>query len=67
MIMNDDLRDMIMRNASPDELRDAARSFGMVTAPRRGHEGRLRGCDHRRRSRSAKPFWRLIRSDNRQA
>ena len=31
MIMNDDLRDMIMRNASTDELRDAARSFGMVT------------------------------------
>ncbi|HWB09108.1 MAG TPA: ATPase, T2SS/T4P/T4SS family [Pirellulales bacterium] len=31
MIMNDDLRDMIMRNASRDELRDAARGFGMVT------------------------------------
>ena len=31
MIMNDDLRDMIMRNASTDELRDAARSYGMVT------------------------------------
>ena len=31
MIMNDDMRDMIMRNASTDELRDAARSFGMVT------------------------------------
>ncbi|HEX4142711.1 MAG TPA: ATPase, T2SS/T4P/T4SS family [Pirellulales bacterium] len=31
MIMNDDLRDMIMRNASRDELRDAARSYGMVT------------------------------------
>ena len=29
--MNDDLRDMIMRNASRDELRDAARGFGMVT------------------------------------
>jgi type IV pilus assembly protein PilB len=31
MIMNDDLRDMIMRSASTDELRDAARSYGMVT------------------------------------
>jgi type IV pilus assembly protein PilB len=31
MLMNDDLRDMIMRNASTDELREAARSIGMVT------------------------------------
>ncbi len=31
MIMNDNLRDMIMQNCSRDELRDAARSFGMVT------------------------------------
>jgi type IV pilus assembly protein PilB len=30
LIMNDDLRDLIMRNASRDELRDAARSFGMI-------------------------------------
>ena len=30
MIMNDDLRDMIMRNASTDELRDRAKSFGMT-------------------------------------
>ena len=30
MIMNDDLRDMIMRNASTDELRERARGFGMV-------------------------------------
>jgi type IV pilus assembly protein PilB len=30
MIINDDLRDMIMRNASTDELRDAAKSYGMV-------------------------------------
>jgi type IV pilus assembly protein PilB len=29
MIMNDDLRDMIMRNASRDDLREAARSYGM--------------------------------------
>lgn len=31
MVMNDDLRDMVMRNASRDELRDAARSYGMVS------------------------------------
>jgi type IV pilus assembly protein PilB len=31
MIMNDNLRDMIMQNASRDELRDTARSFGMVS------------------------------------
>ncbi len=31
MIMNDDLRDMVMQNATTDELRDAARHFGMVT------------------------------------
>jgi type IV pilus assembly protein PilB len=30
MVMNDDLRDMVMRNASRDELREAARSYGMV-------------------------------------
>ncbi len=31
MMMNDDIRDMIMRNASTDELRAAARGIGMVT------------------------------------
>jgi type IV pilus assembly protein PilB len=31
LIMNDDMRDMIMRNASTDELREAARGYGMVT------------------------------------
>jgi type IV pilus assembly protein PilB len=31
MVMNDDLRDMIMRSASTDEIRDAARGYGMVT------------------------------------
>jgi type IV pilus assembly protein PilB len=31
MIMNDDLREMIMNNASTDELRERAREFGMVT------------------------------------
>ena len=31
MILNDDLRDMIMSNCSTDELRDKARTFGMIT------------------------------------
>jgi type IV pilus assembly protein PilB len=31
MIMNDDLREMIMRNCSTDELRDRAKGYGMVT------------------------------------
>ena len=31
MIMNDELRDMIIRNASTDELRQVARGHGMVT------------------------------------
>lgn len=31
MLLNDDLRDMIMSNCSTDELRDKAREYGMVT------------------------------------
>ncbi len=31
MVLNDNLRDMIMKDASTEELRDAARSYGMVT------------------------------------
>jgi len=31
MIVNDDVRDMIIQNAPTDELREAARGFGMVT------------------------------------
>jgi type IV pilus assembly protein PilB len=31
MIINDEIRDMIMANASTDELREVARSRGMVT------------------------------------
>jgi type IV pilus assembly protein PilB len=31
MVMNDDLRDMIMRNASTDDLRSRAQSYGMIT------------------------------------
>ncbi len=31
MIMNDDLREMILKGASTDEMREAARGYGMVT------------------------------------
>ena len=31
MILNDDMRDMIINNAATDELREAARRNGMVT------------------------------------
>ncbi|MCA9168873.1 MAG: pilus assembly protein PilB, partial [Planctomycetales bacterium] len=31
MIMNDDLREMVLKGSSTDEMRDAARGYGMVT------------------------------------
>ncbi|HZZ78061.1 MAG TPA: ATPase, T2SS/T4P/T4SS family [Gemmataceae bacterium] len=31
MVMNEDLREMVLRNASTDDLRDKARSYGMIT------------------------------------
>ena len=31
MVMNDDLRDMILQGASTDELRDKAKEYGMIT------------------------------------
>src|SRR5690606_26117234 len=43
MIMNDELREMIMRNASTDELRDRARSYGMVTLRDAGLEYAFQG------------------------
>ena len=50
LIMNDELRDMIMRNASTEDLREAARSNGMVTLRESGMEGIFGGPDDRRRS-----------------
>lgn len=43
MIFNDDLRDMVMRNASTDELRDKARSYGMVSLRDAGLEFAYQG------------------------
>jgi type IV pilus assembly protein PilB len=43
LIMNDDMRDMIMKNASRDELRDAARSFGMVALRDAGMDAAYEG------------------------
>jgi type IV pilus assembly protein PilB len=39
MVMNDDLRDMIMRNASTEDLREKARSQGMITLRDSGMQG----------------------------
>ena len=43
MIMNDDLREMIMRNASRDDLREAARNFGMVSLRDAGMDAAMEG------------------------
>jgi type IV pilus assembly protein PilB len=43
MILNDDLRDMVMRNASTDELRVASRNIGMVTLREAGLEAVYEG------------------------
>ena len=43
MIFNDDMRDMVMRNASTDELRDKARSYGMVSLRDAGLEFAYQG------------------------
>jgi type IV pilus assembly protein PilB len=43
MVMNDDLRDLVMQNASRDELRDAARSFGMVALRDAGMDAAYEG------------------------
>jgi type IV pilus assembly protein PilB len=43
LIMNDELRDMVMRNASTEDLREAARRNGMVTLRDSGMEGVFSG------------------------
>ncbi|MGC3969282.1 MAG: GspE/PulE family protein [Pirellulales bacterium] len=43
MVFNDDLREMIMHNASTEELRDKARSYGMVTLRDAGLEFAFQG------------------------
>jgi type IV pilus assembly protein PilB len=43
LIMNDEMRDMIMRNASTEELREAARRNGMITLRESGMEGIFTG------------------------
>ena len=44
LIMNDEMRDMIMRNASTEELREVARRHGMVTLRDSGMEGIFSGA-----------------------
>ena len=43
LIMNDEMRDMIIRNASTEELREAARRNGMVTLRESGMESIFMG------------------------
>jgi len=43
LLMNDDLRDMVMRNASTEDLREAARKSGMVTLRDSGMQGIFAG------------------------
>jgi type IV pilus assembly protein PilB len=43
MILNDDLRDMIMRNASRDDLREAARGYGMISLRDAGMDASFAG------------------------
>ena len=43
LIMNDELRDMIMRNASTEDLREAARRHGMKTLRDSGMDGMFNG------------------------
>ncbi len=43
LLMNDDLRDMVMRNASTEDLREAARKAGMVTLRDSGMQGIFAG------------------------
>jgi type IV pilus assembly protein PilB len=43
LVMNDDLRDMVMRNASTEDLREAARKAGMMTLRENGMESMFAG------------------------
>ena len=43
LVMNDELRDMVMRNASTEDLREAARRAGMVTLRDSGMESIYNG------------------------
>ncbi len=43
MVMNDEIRDMIMRNASTDEIRERARNYGMVALRDAGMEAAFAG------------------------
>jgi type IV pilus assembly protein PilB len=44
LVMNDELRDMVMRNASTEDLREAARRAGMVTLRDSGMDGIFNGA-----------------------
>ncbi|MGC4003932.1 MAG: hypothetical protein QM811_12725 [Pirellulales bacterium] len=43
MVMNDDLRDMVIRNATTDEIRDKATEYGMITLRKAGMNAVFKG------------------------
>jgi type IV pilus assembly protein PilB len=43
LVMNDELRDMVVRNASTEELRETARKYGLVTLREAGMAGIFEG------------------------
>ena len=43
MVFNDDLREMVMHNASTEDLREKARSYGMITLRDAGLEYAFQG------------------------
>jgi hypothetical protein len=49
MHIDDDMREMIMKEASTNVLRDHAKKRGMRTLRETGPDGHLRGPDHDRR------------------
>ena len=58
MIMNNDLRDMIMANAQTDELRDAGPQAGHGAAPRRPASSAASTASPRRTKWCEKQFWK---------
>ena len=61
MVINDTIRDMVMANATTDELREAARRFGHGDLARSRHQEHVRRHHHRRRSDSRNGDGRVMR------
>ena len=55
LVMNDNLRDMVVAEASLDEFRNACRKFGMRTLREAGMQAIHDGLHHRSRKLCARP------------